>query len=280
MSRPALQVADPTPVRRSDPVFGIAAGLYLALLLSPAVLLAVSVTGWTEPGVLYGTFLVTGVGALALAGLVFSRHPGLVPRLGSSPLAWLPAVMGVVVAAGALATFEYAGGLSVLGAFFGLFAALVGTLLGALARSRYANAVLEDAAEQLAFEAGWPQGPRNRVYAVAGVVAGLSAIGWLAGVVAGFDWLVTLCQMGFSLGLVTSVVGRSRTYRVTSAGLAVDEPLRTRLLPWSAFEGWDRTDDAIEVRRPWRVDVRLATDDLADPDAVADALARHLPARA
>lgn len=280
MSPSTLQAADLTPARRSDPVFGVAAGVYLALLLSPAVLIAVSVAGWSDPALLYGTFLATGVGALALAGLVFSRRPGLVPRLGSSRLAWLPAVLGVVVAAGALVTFEYGGGISVIGVFFGLFATLCGCLLGALARSRYASAVLAGAAEQLSFDAGWPAGPRNRLYAVAGVVAGLSAIGWLAGVVAGFDWFVTLCQMGFSLGLVTSVVGRSRTYRVTSAGLAVDEPLRTRLVPWAAFEGWVRTDDAIEVRRPWRVDVRLAVDDLEDPDAVADVLARHLPSRA
>jgi len=257
-------------------VFGIAAGLYLALVLSPAVLLAVSVAGWTEPAVLYGAFLATGVGALALAGLVFSSRPGLAPRLGSSPLAWVPAALGVVVAAGALATFEYGGGISVIGVFLGLFAALGGLALGGLAYSRYAAAVLESAAEQLAFEAGWPTTARNRLYAVAGVVAGLSAIGWVAGVVAGPDWLATLGQLGFSLGLVTSVAARSRTYRVTSAGLAVDEPLRTRVVPWSAFEGWDRTDDAIVVRRPRRVDVRVAADDLEDPDAVADALARYL----
>jgi len=283
MSRLALQVADPTPARRSDPVFGIAAGLYLALLLSPAVLLVVSVAGWSDPALLYGTFLATGVGALALAGVVFSRWPGFAPRLGSSRVAWLPAVLGVVVAVGSLAAFNahlLGGGLSVIGAFLGLFAALGGLALGGLARSRYATAVLEDVAEETTVEAGWPTPARNRLYAVAGVLAGLSAIGWIAGVVAGPDWLATLGQMGFSLGLVTSVLGRSRTYRVTSAGLAVDEPLRTRLVPWSAFEGWDRTDDAIEVRRPWRVDVRLATDDLADPDAVADALARHLPSRA
>ena len=276
MSPSARQVADLASNRRSDPVFGIAAGLYLALVLSPAVLLAVSVAGWTEPAVLYGAFLATGVGALALAGLVFSSRLGLAPRLGSSPLAWVPAALGVVVAAGALATFEYGGGISVIGVFLGLFAALGGLALGGLAYSRYAAAVLESAAEQLAFEAGWPTTARNRLYAVAGVVAGLSAIGWVAGVVAGPDWLATLGQLGFSLGLVTSVAARSRTYRVTSAGLAVDEPLRTRVVPWSAFEGWDRTDDAIVVRRPRRVDVRVAADDLEDPDAVADALARYL----
>jgi len=165
----------------------------------------------------------------------------------------------------ALATFEYGGGISVIGVFLGLFAALGGLALGGLAYSRYAAAVLESAAEQLAFEAGWPTTARNRLYAVAGVVAGLSAIGWVAGVVAGPDWLATLGQLGFSLGLVTSVAARSRTYRVTSAGLAVDEPLRTRVVPWSAFEGWDRTDDAIVVRRPRRVDVRVAADDLEDP---------------
>jgi len=63
MSPSARQVADLASNRRSDPVFGIAAGLYLALVLSPAVLLAVSVAGWTEPAVLYGAFLATGVGA-------------------------------------------------------------------------------------------------------------------------------------------------------------------------------------------------------------------------
>lgn len=151
MSRPALQATDLTPPRRSDPVFGIAAGLYLALLLSPIALQAV-------------------------------------------------------------------------------------------------------------VAAGWPDAARNRLYAVTGVVVGLSLVALLA-------------------SIVTAVAGRPRTYRVTSAGLAVDEPLRTRLLPWAAFEGWGRTDGAVVLRRSRRVDLRLATDDLEDPDAVADAVAHHLGAR-
>lgn len=276
MSQSTLRVEELASTRPSDPVFGIAAGLYLALLLSPAVLLFVSVADANDPATLYGAFLATGAVTLALTGLVFSRRPGLVPRLGSSRLTWLPALLGVVAAGGALASFEFGGGVSVLGVFLGLFAALVGLPVGALAHSRYAAAVLERAPEQAVFESGWPDRARKRLFTVVGVAAALSGVAFVVGVVAGPDWLVTVGQSVFAVVLGVTGYARSRTASVTPAGLAIRDPLFTRLHPWSAFEGYSRTDDAIVLRRRWRVDLRFAVDDLDASAGVEEAIARHL----
>lgn len=159
MVQVALHAEDFSRTRSSDPVFGIAAGLSLFLLLSPIILLLASVSGVTGLAALYGTFLATGTGAITLAGLVFSRRPGLVTDLGATDLTWLQAVLGVIVAVGSFATYEFGGRISVLGAFLGLLATLFGFLLGVLARSRYAAAVLASVPEQAVFEAGWPDDP-------------------------------------------------------------------------------------------------------------------------
>jgi len=276
MSPSARQVADLASNRRSDPVFGIAAGLYLALVLSPAVLLAVSVAGWTEPAVLYGAFLATGVGALALAGLVFSSRPGWLPGSarrrwrGSPPrwawssrrVRWPPSstAAGFRSSASSWACSRRSAGSRSVGSRIRATRPRSWRVPPSSWRSKPAGRrPLETGCTPS--QASWPGSPPSG----GSPASSRAPTGWRP-----------LGQLGFSLGLVTSVAARSRTYRVTSAGLAVDEPLRTRVVPWSAFEGWDRTDDAIVVRRPRRVDVRVAADDLEDPDAVADALARYL----
>jgi hypothetical protein len=69
-----------------------------------------------------------------------------------------------------------------------------------------------------------------------------------------------------------------RPYVVTSVGLEQRLPVARQLFQWDDFEGYTRTDDALVLHRPWRLDLRLALDDLDDPDAVEDTLSRYLPA--
>lgn len=63
---------------------------------------------------------------------------------------------------------------------------------------------------------------------------------------------------------------------MTPVGLAVRDPVLLRLLRWSAFDGYSRTDDAIVLHRRRRVDLRFAIDHLDDVAGVEDAIARHL----
>ena len=62
------------------------------------------------------------------------------------------------------------------------------------------------------------------------------------------------------------------------SGLERRLPVARRLTPWAAFDGYSRTDDALVLHRPRRVDTRFALADLEDPDAVETALDRYLPA--
>jgi hypothetical protein len=72
--------------------------------------------------------------------------------------------------------------------------------------------------------------------------------------------------------------GQKRTYRAMTAGLELQAPARRHLYRWAWFDGYMITDEAIILhpRAPWRLPLFCALEDIDDPDAVAQALGRHL----
>jgi hypothetical protein len=73
---------------RPDGEYAFVAGLYVAALLAPAlVLLLASVR--SDAAVLYVGFLLAVAGVTAVAGWVVSRVPGLAIRLGRRDAVWL-----------------------------------------------------------------------------------------------------------------------------------------------------------------------------------------------
>jgi len=101
---------------------------------------------------------------------------------------------------------------------------------------------------------------------------------FVAGLLADVDWLRVAGQILFPAVIGTVSWSEERTYTVSTAGLEQRNPVARRLFRWDTFEGYTRTDDALVLHRPWRVDTRFALADLDDPDAVDAAIGQYLPA--
>ncbi|WP_225334835.1 hypothetical protein [Halomicrobium urmianum] len=262
----------------ADPVFGVAAGLYLGLVLTVPALLALDAVARLDGGVGYVAFL--GIVVLAVAGAWWTvgRRPSLIARFGGSRLRWLPALTAVGLAGALLVAAPDL--FVILGLFFGLFSCLAGLAVAALARSRYVEAIVGDGTVTAEWTAGWPTAARSRVLAAAGTATVLGGTGWFGGAVVG----VTAVEFGgllvFYAGVIGVHIGQERTYRAADAGLVVASPLYCRLIPWASISGVSQTDDAVVCHRRRRPDLRFAVDDLTDddvdPGVVLDALERRV----
>jgi len=278
---PALQSPEPP-----DTFFGLVAGLYVAILVSPALLVPVALWVSGDPAVLYVGLLtaVTGVTAVVSWGVI--RWRGLPERLGTTRLTWLLPVLGVVATAGYFAvgvTVDAPGtsGVGIAGFFTGMFAMLLGIAILAMARSRYTAAVVDENAVEIEWTAGWPDRQRTWVVGVAAaamIAAVLVFVLRLLGLIAVDVDLLPIVS-GIAAGVVS--LGTERTYRVTPAGLERRLPALRQFYPWDAFAGYSVTAGMIVVhwQSRWRIDVRCARTDLTDEDAVIGILDRYLERR-
>jgi len=144
-----------------DAPYAIVAGLYVAALLAPAVVLALSAFV-TDAGLLYISVLATGTVLTVLAGWGVSRTAGIAVSLGRHTATRLLAVLPFAWGGGIVALTAIWGNppgiavlLATLGAIGGMF---LGLILTGMSRNRYAAAaVLTDAEEIAQWEARWPR---------------------------------------------------------------------------------------------------------------------------
>ncbi|MBV0924809.1 hypothetical protein KTS45_11430 [Halomicroarcula limicola] len=264
------------PERSGDPLFGVVTGIYLALLATPLAAFAAVRAGMSGSGVLYGVVLVTLTVVTGLGWLATARAAGVDARLGASAARWLPGIAPAALVLLGFASLAATGIAGLLAFFFGMFAMILGFVLGVMARTRYAVAATDGVDPDCEFTAGWPERARRRVLAVAGVLLAVTAAGFVAGLATNRVWLQTASQILFPLGIVFATAGEERTYVASSVGVEQRMPVARRLFPWDDFTGYTRTDDAIVLHRPRRIDFRFALADLDDPDAVERALGARL----
>ncbi|MFC7251241.1 hypothetical protein ACFQJ5_15555 [Halomicroarcula sp. GCM10025324] len=263
----------------TDPLLGLVVGLYVALLVTPAVVLAVERAFAPGAGALYGTVLVTLTAVTGVGWWVVGRRRAALVRVGGSPGKWVAAVAPVGLVVLGFASLARTGALGVLALFFGTFAAIAGAALAVMTRTRHTDAVTDGLDELAEWSAGWPASARRPLTVVAGVAVLCAVVLFLAGLVTGADGLRTVGHLLFPFGIVVLAVGQERTYVATDAGLEQRLPVARRLYRWTTFTSWSRTADAIVLHRRRRVDLRFAVEDLADPDAVEAVCSRHLSAR-
>ncbi|WP_115862789.1 hypothetical protein [Halorussus litoreus] len=281
------RVADAASLDGTDGFFGFLAGLYAAVLVAPAVVTALALRVTTDGGTLYVSLLATVVAVVAAVGYL-ARSERLAVRLGGTRWVWLAPVVpfgyagGFVLGAASDSVSGAVVGVSMLGMLAGAFAGLG---LAVAARNRHAKAVLATAEEYARFTARGPERDRRLVTWSVALLMGAGAVGFLATLVVGrlesSQWLFNLA-IAAGAGLMGATA--ERTVAVTDAGLLVGNPVSKRVRPWSAFESYAMTDDAVVVRRagwsPWGLrDVRRDPEEVEDPDAVAAALGRVLPRR-
>jgi hypothetical protein len=150
------------PERSGDPVFGVVTGFYLALLVTPPVVFAVGEFVTADAAGRYVTAVVTGVVVLGLGWLTTERMDGLAPSIGATRLRWALAALPVGYALAGFGSLEQTGSVGVVAFFFGIGAMAVGFVLGVMARTRHADAVLDGVERECEFRAGWPDAARRR----------------------------------------------------------------------------------------------------------------------
>lgn len=246
---------------RPDASYALITGLCAAALFAPAVVLALSRLV-ADAAVLYISFLAAVTGVTAVAGRTVSRVSGLTVTLGrhdtvwllvALPFCWLGGASGA--AAVGVEPPAITAPLAVVGTAGGM---LLGLVLVSMSRTRYADAVLEERTDRAEWEARWPRRWRR-------VAGGVAASAFAAS----------------TIGISLTPVMNSRTFRLTDAGLVIERPLQRQFRPWSAFTGYELTDDALVVRPAawWRPAHRCDRGDIDDIDAAVAALEEQFSGR-
>lgn len=283
---------------RLDRWFGVVAGLYVATLVSPAILLLVveRLQLRSVPLVL-GLLGVVGMTCSVLVSRQVTRRGGLVEWFNAPWMLVIVPATGVVPMVGyfvlviryiAFSVTELqadtaAGLVGVTGFVLGIVAGCLGGALVLMARTRLIDTTLQGGDVSVEWTAGWPT--RARVAFGLGMIGAsiplLGSLYWALGI-----WATNaVLALGMLLVIGLYSVVAARTYRVTSAGLEQQwdgSPLDARrLTSWSQFEGFSLTDDAIVLHRPVPyVDVRCSRRDLVTDEAVVvAALDAHLDRR-
>jgi hypothetical protein len=294
-TRDALRTPD-----RLDARFGAVAGLYVAALLSPtAVFLAVRWLNLRSGPLALGLLGVVGATLAVVVGWQVTRRGELVAWLDSTWLSLLVPALGLVpmvaysfdaflfvaIAVAELETQRVASLVGFAGFWLGIIASCLGSALIQMARNRLASAAVDDGDVSVEWTAGWPR--RDRLKLGIGVVVVLGPL--FALVLWRFQWLGVNASLplGMVLAVGLSSLAEERTYRVTPAGLETHRErvrfVSRRVVPWSQFEGFSVTDDAVVLHRPLpHVDVRCSRWGLGldvEEDVVVAALADHLPRR-
>lgn len=263
-----------------DTPYALVVGLYLAVLIAPAVVLAIRQVV-ADAAILYISFLTAVTGVTILVGMIVSRTTGLVRILGRHDAVWLLAVLPFGWFGGAFGAIavgyqppNLVFPLAVVGTAGGM---LLGIVLVAMSRTRYADAVFEETTELTEWDARWPHRWRRVGGAIAIGAFALSTIGILAAFIFDSEWGWRLYYLLF-VGVLSMNLLNERTFRLTDAGIIVEHPLQRLFRPWSAFESYELTDDALIIRsRTWWLPAhRCDRSEIDDVETILETLEVYL----
>ncbi|PSP86353.1 hypothetical protein BRC83_01470 [Halobacteriales archaeon QS_1_68_17] len=261
-----------------DDVFRLVAGLYAGVLAGTCTTVWVSVAASADTGTLYLCLLGVTTAVTLVVAWRAGRWRGLPERLGRTRLVVLLPVGLFLSGLGLFVLgFSVAGAVALaLLSFVGAIA--LGLPLVVMSRNRYVDAVVPEGSGAARWKAEWPHRERRVLLWAQGVglMGGASSI--LIGAVLDFDLLRIASACLLTAGISAVGLGEPRTYVATPAGLVVGRPGVRRLLLWDWLSGYTHREDAIVIhhQRPWRPDLRCATTDIDDPEAVVAALDRFL----
>jgi len=266
-----------------DGQYAFVAGLYAASFLAPAIVLVLS---WatTDAAALYVGFLLAVAGVTGVAGWVVSRRSGLAVSLGRYDAIWLLVALpfgwfGGVFGASAVGIElpDLAAPFAVIGSAGGM---LLGIILVAMSHTRHANAALADVDDLAEWKARWPRRWRRVAGGITIVAFTASTIGIIAAFALDAEWGWRLYYLLF-VGVILVNLLNPRIFRVTDSGLVIEHPLQRQFRPWSAYERYELTEEALVIRsvRWWRPAHRCDRGDIDDLDlavtALEDTLARQ-----
>lgn len=289
--RTRLQTPD-----RLDTRFGVVAGVYVAALLSPALVFVVVQAAAIESELLAVALLGT-VGSVitALVSWRVTHWGGLIEWFNTTFLAVLVPAIGVLPMVGYLfhlivflalfvSDLRAESAIPLVG-FTGFVCGLLATCLGSalvlMARNRMAEANSKESDHDIEWTAGWPL--RDRLGVVLGSLAIVAVVAAPAVWQLGLPGLYSLTVSGVLAQGIYGLVSE-RTYRVTPAGLERRREnklvVSRHLIQWKRLDGFSVTDDAIVLHRLLRLDYRCARSAIyADEDEIVEALEQHIDRR-
>lgn len=291
--RDALQ----TP-NRLDTRFGFVAGLYVATLVSPPLLLTIIVRFQLRNGpFVLGLLGMVGMVCTAIFARLVTHRGGLVAWLHSTWLAWLVPTAGIIpMFAYAVLVLRYIAFtvtdlrtesavtlIGFAGFLLGIVALCLGSVVVIMARSRLVNATVGDSDVDIEWTTSWPR--RDRFKCMIGTLF------LFAPLVGLFLWqtnwwaIYIVSTLGLLLILSLQSVMSERTYRVSPVGLERRREGRwavsRQLTPWSQFAGFSVTDDALILHRQLpHLDIRCSLrDSITDEADVVAVLETYLSRR-
>lgn len=266
--------------------FQAAAGFYLGLVVTGIGMIAGAATG-VATGTVLG-FVPTTLTVVTILGHVLAKRAGGLPVwIGSRRrrrLGWfLPAIAFAATPFAVRALSTEAS--TVLVAASVVLAVVTGGCafgLGRLCYHRYLEAITTDepAATWTWRRSGLSSGPYlTAAVLLLSIVAGLASA--LAGNAFGLFWIVYGVFLAYALwsDRTDGWFDPDKSWnppelRAHEAGVVVDRPVSTRLLPWETIGDVRLTDDELVLERPRRFDVRCDRAAIDDPEGVLEGIER------
>jgi len=269
---------------RLGAIFSILAGAYVALLITPVLVLGM-LNQFQLDNELLAIGILGSVGAVITAGVAwYVTHQGktvlLLNRSGMNVL--LPLAGLVPILAYWFSLIEYAAYrivapeaapveslIGVVGFLFGIVAVFLGEILVSMARNRVADRMVDESAIDLEWKAGWTRVNTLKWFFAITACYGVFAVG----VIAFLGWTEDLFSTTTAsiavislmmVGMVTRNMSEKRIYRITPAGLEQHESRWSRLFtPWADINGFSVTDRTIVLHRNgFRPDIRFSRRDV------------------
>lgn len=167
-------------------------------------------------------------------------------------------------------------GLSLLVLCWAFVTLLAGTMVGAMARTRYVRALLQDSTPAVRWQAETPARVKRRRL----VFAGVAFVGIFVGIVLsvlfqlGIDgWLSGL---GGFVGVAVAPAFRSEQLHAHETGIEIERQVNRGFIPWERFDGYQVSETEIRLEQRWRPDKRCARSNIEDVEHVIEVLDAHI----
>ena len=241
--------------------YGILAGLWVGLDI-PSLLVGASLLAVLAGGL----------------GFALARSETAAVRLGSTKRRYL--LLGVGIPLFVVAFVGWRQGRTPVVAWGGLSgggALLGGWVLAAMARTRYVRVACGLTEPAASWEAALPVRAKRRRYGLGIDVLLLGVAGLIVGYV--LEVSIPVGVAGGAGGAIIGTAHHTMTLHAHEVGVEVERPLNRGLRCWDALDSYELTDDELRLRWTWRPNIRCARGEIADIDAVTDALDHHLDER-
>lgn len=277
---------------RIDTVFRLVVGVYVAALVSPALLLLVGKRFQINSPLL--TLGALGVILAVITAFVVKRRGELITLLNStwaglllSTIAVAPMIVYseqffryVVTSVTSLQAESSEALFGFVGFFMAMMASVLAVVLVLMARYRLLDTVIDGSDVAITWSAGWPR-PHIQKLRIGAAMAIVLIFGLVWSWQPDLSALLILYGGALLMGVLANV-GSLYTYRVTPSGLQRDRKqwllTHSQHFSWDTFDSFSVSDESIILHRQFpHIDIRCSRSDIIeDENSIVQTLERYL----